>query len=374
MVVIILQPATAQEGFKLRTVVIDAGHGGKDPGAIGYSGLREKDVALNVSLLVGKYITENFPNVKVVYTRDKDVFIPLFERGKIARDVDADLFISIHANSFSKSTVRGTEVFVLGLHKSETSLALAKKENASIFMEDNYQENYDYDPNDPETHIKMAMGINANIGQSISMAQNIDDQFVSRVHRSSRGVKQAGFIVLHQNTCPSVLVELGFLSNPTEEAYLKTKNGQDYLASAIYRAFKDYKREVENYVPSESGQEVFTTPAPVKKEKPAPKAAPVVKEPIAVATSTGVVYKVQFMATDKLYVVGDEALSGIDDFSTEKVGKTTHRYLTGNCTTWIHAQELQATIRKKGMTGAFVVAYKNGKRITVAQAKTLTEK
>lgn len=231
--------------FKIRTVVIDAGHGGKDPGTVGKS-IKEKDVVLKIALKVGEYIEKNIPEVKVIYTRKTDVFIELNERAAISNRNKADLFISIHANAISSPKTYGTETWVMGLHKSEDNLAVAKRENSVILYEDNYQEHYEGFDNSPESYIMFSLMQNAYLENSLKFADKIEKQFKNKAGRHSRGVKQAGFVVLYKTATPSVLVEAGFLSNETEEKFLGTDNGRDLIASGIYRAFKEYKSEVES--------------------------------------------------------------------------------------------------------------------------------
>jgi N-acetylmuramoyl-L-alanine amidase len=231
--------------FRLRRVVIDAGHGGKDPGAMGtYS--KEKDIALTVALQVGKYVEENLAGVEVIYTRKTDVFLDLKERSNIANRNRADLFISIHCNAAGNKGVYGTETFVMGTKNFESNFDVVKRENAVILLEDNYEENYEgFDPSSPESYMMFNLMQKAYISNSISLASKIETDFSTRVNRSSRGVKQAPFYVLWTTSMPSVLVELGFISNINEEKFLNSKNGQTYLASAIYRSIKAYKEEIE---------------------------------------------------------------------------------------------------------------------------------
>lgn len=230
---------------RLRTVVIDAGHGGKDPGTVG-SFSKEKDVALSVALQVGKYVEELLPDVEVIYTRTTDRFLELKERSNIANRNKADLFISIHCNAASNRSVYGTETFVMGTKNFEANFDIVKRENAVILLEEGYEENYEgFDPNSPESYILFNLQQKAYISNSISLASKIEEDFKTRVNRSSRGVKQAPFYVLWTTSMPSVLVEIGFLSNPSEERFLNSKNGQVYLASAIYRSIKAYKEEIE---------------------------------------------------------------------------------------------------------------------------------
>jgi N-acetylmuramoyl-L-alanine amidase len=231
--------------FKISKVVIDAGHGGHDPGTHGRK-YKEKDIALSIALKVGKYIEQNVPDVQVVYTRKDDSYVPLDKRADIANKADADLFISIHVNSIPNNTTYGTETWVMGLHRSESNLEVAKRENSVILLDEDYKERYEgFDPNSPESYILFSLTQDAYYESSLKMAQKVEHQFKTRVGRNSRGVKQAGFVVLYKTAMPSVLVETGFITNPQEEEYLGSERGQDLLASGIYRAFKEYKLEVE---------------------------------------------------------------------------------------------------------------------------------
>ncbi|MBO0359290.1 N-acetylmuramoyl-L-alanine amidase [Hymenobacter sp. BT186] len=234
----------APAGYRLRTVVLDAGHGGKDRGCAGVSA-READVALKIVLELGRLIQDSMPGVKVVYTRKTNVFVELADRAGIANKNNADLFISVHCNAAAPNAY-GTEVWTMGPHKTDANLSVAKRENAVILQEDNYQERYNgFDPTSPQSHILFSLYQSAHIVNSIRFAQKVDRQFRTTVKRPSRGVKQAGFLVLWKSTMPSVLIEAGFLTNRTEEKYLNDKAGQSYMASGIYRAFRDYKNELE---------------------------------------------------------------------------------------------------------------------------------
>jgi len=332
--------------FRVNTVVIDPGHGGKDPGALGFSISREKDITLKVGLKLGQYIKENFPDVNVIYTRERDVFVELHERAAIANKANADVFISIHCNSSPSPSAYGTEVYVLGLHKTEDNLAVAKKENSVILMEDNYQDHYEgFDPNSDEGYIILTMVQNAHLNQSIDIASRIDYQFKNHVHRKSRGVHQAGFMVLYRSSMPSVLLELGFLTNKNEEAFLMSDDGTTYMASAIYRAFKEYKATVEAGIPEEG---IAITKPETADDVP--------------------VYKVQFLVmknkTEKL----TNKYKMIQTFEVEDSGSNFYRYLTGNFTDYQQAVKYQNELKAKGIKDAFVVAYKNGKRISLKEA------
>jgi len=231
----------------VKKIVIDAGHGGKDPGTFGLFS-KEKTLALAIARKTGKYLEENLKDVEIIYTRDDDTFIELEERAQIANRNGADLFISIHCNAFPPNPkVRGTETYVMGLHKSDQNLAVAKRENSSIYLEDNYEETYgDFDPNSPDSHILFSLYQTAYLQNSLNLATKIENQFETRAGRRSRGVKQAGFWVLWRTSMPSVLVETGYLTNPSEEIELNDLLKQDYIASGIYRAVRDYKIEMDN--------------------------------------------------------------------------------------------------------------------------------
>ena len=230
--------------YRLKTIVIDAGHGGKDPGCIGKIS-KESMVSLAIAKKLGQMVEAHLPNVKVVYTRDENRFVELHDRAGIANKNNASLFVSIHCNSGERNAF-GTETYTMGLHTTRGNLEVAKRENAVILQEDNYQEKYDgFDPNSPLGHILFSNYQSSYIDKSLLLAEKIETQFKQRVGRSSRGVKQAGLLVLWKSAMPSVLIEVGFLTNEGEEKYLNDELGQTYMASAIYRAIRDYKNEIE---------------------------------------------------------------------------------------------------------------------------------
>lgn len=232
---------------KVVKIVIDPGHGGKDPGCIGKIS-NEKDVALDVALELGKLVKEYLPDVKIYFTRADDRFIGLYERAKLANVNDADLFVSIHCNADPQKRAYGTETWVMGINKSDKNLEeVVIRENSVILMEEDHVENYGgFDPKSPESYILFNLYQSAYINNSLNLAGKIEGQFKNRVQRNSRGVKQAGFLVLWKTSMPSVLIELGFLTHNQEERYLNDELGQTYLASAIYRAIRDYKQEIES--------------------------------------------------------------------------------------------------------------------------------
>ncbi|MDX1477951.1 MAG: N-acetylmuramoyl-L-alanine amidase [Saprospiraceae bacterium] len=328
-------------------VVIDAGHGGKDPGCIGKL-VREKDVALGITLALGRMLEEAYPDVEVLYTRDSDVFVPLHERARIANKAEADLFISVHANSVARrNSAYGTETFVLGLHRAEDNLEVAKRENAVILMEDDYQEHYDgYDPNSPEGHILLSMYQNAFLEQSIALAHRIEEQFKHKIKRHSRGVKQAGFLVLRNTTMPSVLVEAGFLSHDDEEAYLAREEGQQDIAASIFAAFAEYKAAVEQPAQVVSSK-TRTLP---DKERPA--------------------YYVQLAASSQPLDTSTTAWQACGRLQTKQEDNY-YKYLAGPFSTLAKATQQQKRLREAGFAGAFVVAYQKNKRISVNEAQSL---
>lgn len=238
------QPATPRDfnGRRLRTIILDAGHGGHDPGAIGAARTREKDIALAVTKKLGEYINEFLPDVNVVYTRTDDTFIDLHERGRIANRAQGDLFISLHTNAATSRTAYGAEFFFLGVARSQSALDVMKRENSVIALEDPSTRTREL------TEEELILYELTNVGYmttSQRLAEKMDHQFTQRAGRRSRGVKQAGFIVLFQASMPAVLVELGFISNPQEEQYMNSERGQAILASALFRAIRDYKEAIE---------------------------------------------------------------------------------------------------------------------------------
>ena len=236
-----------KDTYKVRTVVIDPGHGGAKPGAQG-SRSWEKNITLDVAKKFGQLIQDNYPDVKVIYTRTTDVDISLAERAHIANRNKADLFISIHANSHPTSTPTGVETFVMGLSESKANLEVARKENADILLETGYKNNADYqgfDPNSPETYVMLAMFQNSFIDKSLNFAQAIQTQYKQSLKTINRGVKQAELYVLYKTTCPSVLTEIGFISNPNEEAFMLSEEGQAKIAICLFNAFMTYKATEE---------------------------------------------------------------------------------------------------------------------------------
>jgi len=376
-----IQSQSKSDFFGVKTVCIDAGHGGHDPGCHGASA-KEKHVCLAMALKLGKHIEDNFPDVKVVYTRTTDVYLKLWERAAIANKAKADLFICIHANANDNKAAFGTETYVMGLHKSESNLNVAKRENSSILLEEDYKTKYsDFDPNSPESYIVLTMRQDAFIDQSLSFAAKIQKQFKERVGRKDRGVKQAGFLVLHQTNMPSVLIETGFLTNKEEEKFLASAQGQDYMSSAVYRAFKEYKKEIEGKDTSEDEiiEEVKEDVKPKAIEKPKPKTKEEIKKEKKeqkknkqVVVNNVPVFKVQFATSSKKLELLPQNFKGIKNVEIYKSGGL-YRYVVGKETNMNDANELQLQVRNKGYKDAFIIAFLKGKRISISQALKLQE-
>lgn len=339
-------------------VVLDAGHGGKDPGAI-YYGVKEKDVALDVTLRVGKILESN-PEIKVIYTRKTDVFIELIDRPKIANKEDADLFISIHCNGAKNIQAYGTETFVMGLSRSAANLEVAKKENSVILLESNYQEKYNgFDPNKPESLIGMKLLQEEYLNQSIDLASKIETNFVSSNKRYSRGVKQAPLWVLDASYMPGVLIELGFLSNKAENNYLTSENGKNEMAQAIAKAIVNYKRELQGLAAETNSST----------EEPQKYSTPVVEtnNTNQVNSSKGIVFKVQISASGTKLEPLPKNFKGLSPISREQDGNL-YKYLYAEETDYEQIKKRLEEAKKKGFTSAYLVAYKEGVKISVSEA------
>jgi len=333
-------------------VVLDAGHGGHDSGNRG-NGYFEKKIALNIALKIGAQL-EQKSGVKVIYTRDKDVFVDLIERANIANKVDADLFVSIHCDAFSSSQAFGAGTFVLGLHENERNFKVAQKENSVIFLEENYEQKYDgFDPNDPESVISLILMQETYLDQSIAAANTIQQSFVNNLKRKDRTVKQAGFIVLKYTYMPSVLVETGFLTNSNEGAFLNSSKGQNQMANAISSAILNYRDLLQ---------------AGVQKETLTLENKPVQKE--VITSNSDLIFKVQIAASGNRLAAEGYNFKGLTPISREKSGKM-YRYFYQTALTYEEAQQHLKMAQSKGYTNAFVVAYKSGKKIAISEALRL---
>ena len=354
----LITPSITFSQYRIRKVVIDAGHGGKDPGAVGKKA-KEKDIALSISLKLGKYIEKNLTGVKVEYTRKKDVFIELFKRAEIANKAHADVFISIHVNSHTSSKPYGTATYVMGLDKSKENLEVAKRENSVILKENGYLANYKgFDPNSPDSYIVFSLLQNANLNQSLNLAQKVENQFKNRVGRKSRGVKQAALVVLWNATMPSILVETGFISNSSEQKFLMSDQGQSYIASAIFRAFRDYKNEIEKksknlktiqYSSNNNNNNNNNNNTKTISNK-----------------NSNVRFKVQIKSSSRKIAKGSKELYSYKN--AEEINfKGIYKYYIGNTNSFKEILKIQNEVRKK-VKDAFVVAFKNGKRISMKDA------
>lgn len=388
LLVAFLLPFTlfAQRGEKITTVVIDPGHGGKDTGALGAIS-KEKDLNLTVALLAGDYIKKNLPDVNVIYTRERDVFVGLNERAMIANRNNADVFISIHCNSTdSKSaSVMGAETFVLGEHKNAANLQVAKNENSAILYEEDASEQYgDFDLNSPEAYIALSLFQQEYLNQSLQLAANVQEQFSKRVGRKDRGVQQAGFLVLWKTAMPSILIELGFISNAAEERFLASESGQIYMASAIYRAFRDFKMsfEGENSAMRKVETEETVTieepsPAveekPITEEKPIVVETPVVVEKPVVEEKPTVSFKVQIFISDTKVSANDKRIANIKDVDYYEYNGS-YRYTSGNFRTKEEAFARQKEVQKQGYPDAWVVCFINGERVSMREAEDALER
>jgi N-acetylmuramoyl-L-alanine amidase len=408
LLVAFLLPFTlfAQRGEKITTVVIDPGHGGKDTGALGAIS-KEKDLNLTVALLAGDYIKKNLPDVNVIYTRERDVFVGLNERAMIANRNNADVFISIHCNSTDSKSASavGAETFVLGEHKNAANLQVAKNENSAILYEEDASEQYgDFDLNSPEAYIALSLFQQEYLNQSLQLAANVQEQFSKRVGRKDRGVQQAGFLVLWKTAMPSILIELGFISNAAEERFLASESGQIYMASAIYRAFRDFKMsfEGENSAMRKVETEETTTieeprPAveekpiaeekpvvvekpiadekPVVEAKPKEEAKPVVEEkPVVKAVEKPTVsFKVQFFISDTKVSANDKRIANIKDVDYYEYNGS-YRYTSGNFRTKEEAFARQKEVQKQGYPDAWVVCFINGERVSMREAEDALER
>lgn len=369
---------------KKYTVVIDAGHGGKDSGNLG-NGYKEKNIALRVALDVGKELL-TAKDIEVVYTRKTDVFIELHNRAKIANDKKADLFVSIHCDAFTRSDPHGASTFVLGLSGNQENLEIARKENAVILLEDNYKQNYDYDPNSPESLIGLSVLQEENLENSLGIAGLVQNNFVA-LKRNNRKVKQANFLVLRETVMPSVLVELGFLTNKNEGRFLNTRSGQIKMAEAIAKAIKKYFERVKlntvnnteivveaPVLKEEKKVEIKKeTPKPIEKKRVAetvtkkPEVSKKEKEVVSTpkSTSSGVEFRIQIAASRK--ELTSKTFNGLQNVESLFIDGY-YKYYYGNSSNLSDIKKSLPEVRSKGYKDAWVVVFKNGKRISIKEA------
>lgn len=397
-----------ENNYKIKTVVIDPGHGGHDSGCSGKN-KKEKNIALRIGLKLGKTLESQYPNLNIIYTRNRDVFVPLHKRAAIANNNEADLFISIHCNAIPNAPkVRGSETYVMGLHTANENLEVAKRENSAILLEEDYQQNYyGYDPNSPEGHIMLSMYQNAFLEQSILFANKVERQINQHAQRKSRGVKQAGFLVLRKTTMPSVLVEAGYMTNASDDAFLSTNHGQNKIAQAIFKAFNAYKYEVEGGVEQNRMAANPTVPRRVpvsqsmkERDKKAPKriiahsskinksTQPKVEleqltakqipssyiipdQPLVKDNYQAVQYKVQIAVSKNLLDTQESKWHNMSHSIEIKQEKEFYKYLVIGFENFNEALNEKTKLRQKGFPEAFVVAYHNGKRISIADARNM---
>lgn len=330
-------------------VVLDAGHGGKDPGNRG-NGYKEKDIALNIILKIGAELKKH-PDVKVVYTRTTDVFIPLDKRAEIANEANADLFVSVHCNAHS-SQAHGTETFVLGLHRNADNLKIAMKENSVIYLEEDYEVKYGgFDPNSPASYIGMTLMQEEYLDQSILLADFVQKGFTNKLKRTDRGVKQAGFLVLRKTYMPSVLVETGFLTNNSEGKFLNSNAGQQKMAASIIEGILNYKNSLNLHSTD------VETPAISSIEN---------------ASSSSKVYdnitfKVQLAAGSQPIETKPYNFKGLEGVSRQKEGKL-YKYYLGSSSDYLAIQEKQRKAKEVGYKNCYIVAFKNNRKISVNEA------
>ena len=345
-------------------VVIDPGHGGRDPGAIGKRG-KEKNINLNVALKLGKLIQNNCKDVSIVYTREKDTFVGLDRRAQIANNAKADLFISIHTNSVARGrTVRGTETYTLGLHRTDENLEVAKKENAVILIENDYEQRYaGFNPNSSESYIIFEFLQDKNMEKSVQLATLIQRQFKTTAKRIDKGVHQAGFLVLRETTMPGVLVELGYISTPDEERYLLTESGTDALAQSIYRAFIKYKEQNGSPI-ARRNEPPTVTETPKASSQTEKKTSATPKKQASKGEKP--IFKIQILTSDKKLSAKNKLFKGLSPVSYYQE-KGIYKYTYGESTDYNKVLRTKRQIETK-FKGAFIIAFKNGEKVDVNQA------
>ncbi|NQU85729.1 MAG: N-acetylmuramoyl-L-alanine amidase [Mariniphaga sp.] len=367
----------------LNVVIIDPGHGGKDFGT-SVGEIKEKDIVLDIGLKLGKQISQAFPGIKVVYTRKKDIFIPLNKRAEVANNSKADLFISIHANYVGVKSVSGTETFVLGNHRSQDNLEIAKKENSVILLEENYITTYEgFDPNSHESYIMFETVQNVYLEQSLQFASFVQGQFKREAKRNDRGIKMAGFLVLRETTMPSVLVETGFISNEAEKIYINSEAGKSNLANAIFEAFCDYKNIIDEK--SSFNLNVLSTSETVLPESNSsetkiitePKAREIIKldteksndnksESIIKIDDSTIWFRVQVGVTSRQIDLTSSNFNDEKDIIELQSGKY-YKYYIGKYKDYNQASIEKVRLNKK-FEGAFVVAFDGNKTIPIKEA------
>jgi N-acetylmuramoyl-L-alanine amidase len=348
-------------------VVIDAGHGGHDPGAIGKIS-KEKNINLNVALKVGNLIKNNCDDVKVIYTRSKDVFIPLGRRAEIANNAKADLFISIHTNALANNrTAKGASTWTLGLAKSDANLEVAKRENSVILYESDYQTRYaGFNPNSAESYIIFEFMQDKYMEQSVHLASLMQKQFRHTCKRLDRGVHQAGFLVLKASAMPSILIELGFISTPEEERYLNSETGATTMAKGIYHAFLNYKREHEIRLTGVSKTVIPTEQKGQEIEKENDRPVTVQKVAENATNDNEITFKIQILTSSKPLAKNDKRLKGLKGVDYYKE-KDIYKYTYGASGDYNKVLRTKRTITAK-FKDAFIIAFRDGEKMNVNEA------
>ena len=349
------------------TVVIDAGHGGKDPGAVSATGkIREKDITLKVALMVGESIKKNHPEVKVLYTRKTDVFVGLNDRARMANKADADLFISIHVNAAENRSAKGAETFTLGVEADRTkrNLDIAKRENGVILYEENHEKTYaNFNPNSPESYIIFEFMQSEFVKESIHIAQYVQENFANDANRMDRGVRQAGFLVLNATSMPSILVELGYISNAEESKYLASDAAQKRLSNCISKAFDSYYADLMKLNGTQYA-EVVSPATPVANEgKDAMKEEPTIVES---AKDDAPVFKVQFLSSSKKLAKGDAAFKGLAPVEYY-YDRGLYKYTHGASADYNEILRIKRKVNEK-FKDAFIVAFVKGERVDTQKA------
>ncbi len=329
-------------------VVLDAGHGGKDPGKVAPGKIYEKDIVLNIVLAVGKKLSAH-SDIKVIYTRKDDTFVDLYQRGAIANKAKANLFVSVHCNAHD-TQVSGAETFVLGLHANEQNFQVAKAENEVIYLEDNYEKKYaDYNINSPESFIGLSIMQEEFLEQSIHLAKLLQHNFTHEMKRLNRGVKQAGFIVLHQTYMPSVLIETAFMSNKDELKYLNSAKGQEDFAENIANAILSYKKWIEGKSAPSDYEETIIRSTSTDNKSPQRTTTTKAKTNVSkskTASKSNIIYKVQISSSPKKIEAKSFNFKGLSPVSVEKDGKI-YCYMYGNAKKHRDAAALLTKAKKK---------------------------
>ena len=353
------------------TLVIDAGHGGHDTGALGAKS-KEKDINLTVALAFGRYVERNMPDVKIIYTRTTDVFIPLMERANIANKANADLFISVHTNALPAGKIaRGFETYSLGMHRAKDNLDVAMRENSVISMEKGYEQTYQgFDPKSSESYIIFEFIQGKNMERSVELARSIQNSVCRNANRPDKGVHQAGFLVLRETSMPSCLIELGFITTPDEEDLLNTPSRVDDIAKAIYDGFAQYKNKYDRrvavpYRPA-NGAAKNDIPTIVPDQEPAKKVVEPTKKTVNTSKSSVPIFKVQILVSNRALRSGDSHFKGETDFDSYQEGGMV-KYTMGASTNYNEIYRLRKSLQDK-FPECFIIAFKDGQKCDVNQA------